>query len=345
MGMHCAVKEFTCDHSDPDVMETFLAEVFVMKNLQHENLVRFYGACMDPPAIVTELLIGNLASLLYGKDSRPANGGPMAEMTDRRQLLITLGIINGLNVLHKHGVCHRDLKSPNVLYDRDLRIKLCDFAFSRFKKEQCGENMDSRVGTPAWMAPEILRGDRYSISADLYSYGVILWEMVTRSEPFKGVNAFAIAYQVGTEHRRLEIPATCPFLWRRLMQLCWAKPGARPSVPDIMALLQQLKSFIIDGGAICEYLPGGHGGPTWFQRAAEGLTSSSGEAGAASELQLGSTSDPSPEPMAAKMVSSDHMEGAKPTGHELKNGDQKGCELPDKPVCDEVIDIDIDSSI
>ena len=59
---------------------------------------------------------------------------------------------------HAQGVCHRDLKSPNVLYDRDLNIKLCDFAFSKFKEGISVADMKSRVGTPAWMAPEVLCG-------------------------------------------------------------------------------------------------------------------------------------------------------------------------------------------
>jgi serine/threonine protein kinase len=168
-----------CNKDDPEVQETFRNEVFLMKNLHHINLIRFYGACIDPPSILTELMLGNLASLLYGAGQ--ANGaGARHELGDRRQLAIAYGIANGLAVLHTHGVCHRDLKSPNVLYDRELHIKLCDFAFSKFK-QQCGDGgtvqMDSRVGTPAWMAPEVLRGEAYSKSADLYSYGVILWEV------------------------------------------------------------------------------------------------------------------------------------------------------------------------
>ena len=80
---------------------------------------------------------------------------------------------------------HRDLKSPNVLYDKDLNIKLCDFAFSTFS-QQASMRFESRVGTPAWMAPEVLNGDAYTLSADVYGLGVIIWEIVTRSEPWKG---------------------------------------------------------------------------------------------------------------------------------------------------------------
>ena len=60
----------------------------------------------------------------------------------------------------------------------------------------------AQVGTPAWMAPEVLRGDEYTSMADIYSFGVIVWEIVHRAEPLKGVNQFAVAIQVGVEGRR-----------------------------------------------------------------------------------------------------------------------------------------------
>ena len=79
-----------------------------------------------------------------------------------------------------------------------LRIKICDFAFSKFKQqlEQKSIVFESRVGTPQWMAPEVLRGDDYSFSADLYSFGVIVWEMVHRIAPFKNMHQAAIICQV-----------------------------------------------------------------------------------------------------------------------------------------------------
>ena len=108
---------------------------------------------------------------------------------------MALGVATGMAYLHKHQVAHRDLKSANVLYDRGLRIKLCDFAFSKFK-ERKSMRFESRVGTPAWMAPEVLNGEAYQYSADIYGLGVIVWECLAREEPWKDVNPFAIAFQV-----------------------------------------------------------------------------------------------------------------------------------------------------
>ena len=252
-GMFCAVKVFERKYSEPDVLDAFYQEVDILKNLHHENLVRFYGFGTEPaPFIVTEFLLGNLTELLYGKKKA-------VELHDKRQVMLSLGMANGLAFLHRKGICHRDLKSPNVLYNRDLYIKLCDFAFSKFKGKVEDETLkfESRVGTPAWMAPEVLRGDGYTLSADVYSYGVIIWEMVTRSEPFKGVNALAIINQVGTDGRRLEVPSDCPPFWRRLMLRCWAEPEERPSSAEVLAMLQKLKADVAKGCTIA----GGAGEP------------------------------------------------------------------------------------
>ena len=70
MGMKCAVKVFDCRSDDPKVLDTFRNECFLMRHMHHDNLVRFYGACEDPPAIVTELMMGNLVRLLHTDASR-----------------------------------------------------------------------------------------------------------------------------------------------------------------------------------------------------------------------------------------------------------------------------------
>ena len=99
--------------------------------------------------------------------------GPTARLnprlcrSDKRLVAIAYGISNGMRFLHKNHICHRDLKSHNVLYDKQLNIKLCDFAFSKFKAtlEKKSVRFESRVGTPQWMAPEVLRGEEYTFSA------------------------------------------------------------------------------------------------------------------------------------------------------------------------------------
>eukprot|EP01052_Picozoa_sp_SAG31_P050295 SAG31_NODE_11413_length_1033_cov_1.255889_1_plen_143_part_10 len=133
-----------------------------------------------------------------------------------------------MGFLHSHGVCHRDLKSYNVLIPRDLRtfrVKICDFAFAKFKEqlEETNQSVkyDTTVGTPQWMAPEVLRGEPYSLKADVYSFGVIMWEALHRATPYSGLSEVEIICKVGMCGLRLKIAPTIPLFWRTIMMVCW----------------------------------------------------------------------------------------------------------------------------
>lgn len=216
-GMQCAVKRFSPHGDDEDIVFQFKNEVLLLRNLNHVNLVRFYAAVTQPqtPCIITELMAGSLADLLYGKDKKKL---PDDKWHDKRKLAAVIGIVNGVKFLHSKKVCHRDLKSPNVLYDKDLNIKLCDFAFSAFS-QQASMRFESRVGTPAWMAPEVLNGDDYTLSADVYGLGVIVWEIVTRSEPWKGT--------VSRRSRCRSVSSCAKQFFARDMSDTWLTPGNR----------------------------------------------------------------------------------------------------------------------
>eukprot|EP01048_Picozoa_sp_COSAG05_P014795 COSAG05_NODE_1708_length_4240_cov_2505.441439_3_plen_437_part_00 len=272
-GMTVAAKFFTCI-DDKEVYRAFDTELILMRKLNHVNLLRVFGACLDArnPCLVTELMAGSLDQLLWGaqKDNNPV-------LSPRQMLKIAHGVATGCAFLHKNQVCHRDLKSPNVLYNAQLQVKLCDFAFSKWKAE-ASRNFSSSVGTPAWMAPEVLRGgqylhrlgvyhaiivptcvsgvylrffcaqicmikpihrSRYGFSADLWGYGVILWEMLARCRPFADLNEFAIAYQVSTQGLTLTPPANARAFWAELMEQCWAaNPAQRPSFATIVKRLE-----------------------------------------------------------------------------------------------------------
>ena len=144
-----------------------------MRALSHENLLRIYTSYVKPPTpcLVTELMAGALDSMLWGRQAGSVS------LTAQQRVRLAAGIARGMAYLHRNNVAHRDLKSGNVLYDPQLNVKLCDFAFSKVKELEAEAAFESTVGTPAWMAPEVLRGREYTMSADCFSYGVILWEL------------------------------------------------------------------------------------------------------------------------------------------------------------------------
>ena len=249
-----------------EVLAAFENEVFLMRELQHANLVRFFGAQMKPPSlcIVMELMKGSLADLLYGKLSKGVEQTLAPDSA--RTLSVLQGIAGGMGFLHEHSVIHRDLKSANVLFNRQLQVKLCDFAFSKFKLA-AGENswggaassaaFESTVGTPAWMAPEVLRGDEYTMRADVYSFGVLVWETMARRQPWRELNGFQIINAVGMEGRCLSFSNAegsgetgAPLLWRRVAASCWERnPKRRPTFAQLDGVCRAATQQLAEGTA------------------------------------------------------------------------------------------------
>lgn len=106
-------------------------------------------------------------------------------LDDERLMYIVEDIALGMAYLHDRKVLHCDLKSSNVLIDSNWNVKLCDFGLSRTKSKLDKLNLFGRVGTPHWMAPEILRCKQYTEYSDVYSFGMILWEMITGEIPYQ----------------------------------------------------------------------------------------------------------------------------------------------------------------
>jgi len=143
--------------------------------------------------------------------------------------------------LHKStpAILHRDLKSHNLLVDETFKVKISDFGLSKIV-EKMNSTMTS-CGTAAWAAPEILKNNRYTEKADVYSFGVCLWEFWTRRDPYEGMPTFQIIFNVGTANMRPLIPEDCPTDYAQLMMDCWqTDPTARPSFEQILKRLEYL---------------------------------------------------------------------------------------------------------
>jgi len=214
--------------------------------------LQYMGCCLIPPDffIITEFMSrGSLTTIL-------ANHKKFLSWETRRKM--AMDTAKGMNYLHRHTpiILHRDLKSANLLVDENWKLKVCDFGLSRIMDSR---NSMTACGTPAWVAPEVLRNQRYTEKADVFSYGVVLWELVTRQRPFHDVPAFRVVLLVGSLRYRLPIPLKCPSIFERLMKQCWAEnPAVRPSFDEIVRILatsseeysedQQLQSVLSFSG-------------------------------------------------------------------------------------------------
>ncbi|XP_022657512.1 tyrosine-protein kinase sid-3-like isoform X3 [Varroa destructor] len=230
-------------------------------NLRHEHIVKLYGKDIPYEHIVK----------LYGKDipyedhkqglclpnswliMEYCEGGSLNRVLEKNQVPLriltewSLHIAKGMQYIHSKRVIHRDLKSTNVLltvpYQPDSQeavpLKISDFGLARTNVEK--STVLSGGGTYAWMAPENIKFYKYSQRSDVWSFGVLIWELLTGQIPYKGVDPVAIAYGIGSEKLTLPIPETCPEKFKNLMTDCWnADPHRRPLFDKIIYQLEDI---------------------------------------------------------------------------------------------------------
>lgn len=211
-------------------------EVNILSTLKHHNIIKFYGACYEKPnfCIVSEYAPhGSLYSFLLSSLG--------SELMFPQMLRWAKDIASGMKYLHEDAsmqVVHRDLKSKNILIGEDHCLKICDFGSSRVFDETV---VMTFAGTYPWMAPELIQGLPTSTLCDVYSFGIVLWEILTREIPFKGLQGFQVAWIVVENHERPMIPSSCPQQLSNLIQQCWqGDPAFRPSFSEILELLNNI---------------------------------------------------------------------------------------------------------
>ncbi|KAL3623380.1 copper transport protein ctr1 [Castilleja foliolosa] len=238
-GCDVAVKILMEQDFHGERFKEFLREVAIMKRLSHPNIVLFMGAVTEPPnlSIVTEYLSrGSLYELLRKHNTREL-------LDEKRRLSMAYDVANGMNYLHNHNppIVHRDLKSPNLLVDKNYTVKVCDFGLSRLKANTFLSSK-SAAGTPEWMAPEVLCNEPSNEKSDVYSFGVILWELATLQQPWDNLTPMQVVAAVGFKRQRLEIPRDMNPQIAAIIAACWAnEPWKRPSFSSIM---ESLRPFV-----------------------------------------------------------------------------------------------------
>ena len=154
---------------------------------------------------------------------------------------VLLSVASALSHMHSCGFMHRDVKSSNVIIDHKKSIvKLAGFNLAcNFRT---ADKLTPETGTYRWMAPEIIRRESYNNCADVYSFGVFMWELFTREVPYADMNAIQAAYLVAKEKLRPYMSLAVNARKKALMSRCWHDdPLARPTFEDIEALLPSLR--------------------------------------------------------------------------------------------------------
>lgn len=156
---------------------------------------------------------------------------------------MALDIARGMNYLHNCNppIIHRDLKTSNLLVDKNWTVKVADFGLSRVKHETYLTTKTGK-GTPQWMAPEVLRNEPSDEKSDVYSFGVILWELATQKIPWEHLNSMQVIGAVGFMNQRLDIPKDIDPRWSAIIESCWlSEPQMRPTFLEMLEKLKDLQ--------------------------------------------------------------------------------------------------------
>ncbi|KAL3628810.1 Serine/threonine-protein kinase ht1 [Castilleja foliolosa] len=210
----------------------FTSEVALLFRLRHPNIISFIAACKKPPVfcIITEYYPGgSLRKYLHQQEPYSL---PLTLVVK-----LALDIAHGMQYLHAQGILHRDLKSENLLLDEDMCVKVADFGISCLES-QCG-SAKGFTGTYRWMAPEMIKEKHHTKKVDVYSFGIVMWELLTALTPFDDMTPEQAAFAVCQKNARPPLPSSCPTLFRRLIHRCWSgNPDKRPQFDEIVSLLE-----------------------------------------------------------------------------------------------------------
>ncbi|KAF6207635.1 hypothetical protein GE061_016082 [Apolygus lucorum] len=219
-------------------------ELHTLARVNHDNIIKLISAYTKQPFIILMEFAenGSLYEFLH-----PPIHQPCYKYTAGHAVSWALQCAQGVAYLHsrKPPIIHRDLKPPNLLLVQDRRkLKICDFGTAR----DMIHSMTNNKGTAAWMAPEVFEGKNYTEKCDVYSWGIILWEVLSRKKPFTGrqfnIHRLQWAVYKGERPDRL---VGCPPPLENLYTRCWDKElSVRPSMEEVVSIMSRLLNFFHD---------------------------------------------------------------------------------------------------
>jgi len=243
----CAVKRFTHQTMSSKDFAAFANETAFLHKLRHPHICQLFGACIDPGnlCIVTEFVAnGNLHTVLTKRKR-----GITLEWRTRAQMGIDLA--SAVAFLHSQTpvVIHLDIKSPNLLVDEDMRLKLADFGLARERAPQdaVADKETFQPGTVHWMAPELMTKGLKTEKTDIYAMGVVLWELWVMKTPYSGLKVNDIAIKVRGGARPVVPDDALPAIadnqmYMALMEQCWHENA--PARPSALQVQERLSTYL-----------------------------------------------------------------------------------------------------
>ena len=238
----------TCGAEDAEMRERFVREAEIAGNLEHRNVTAVYDfgyTDAGVPYLVQEYLDG------LDLDKRLAQGPPLPTA---RKLDVLLQVARGLEYAHRHGVVHRDVKPANIRILDDGRVKIMDFGVALLVHvESRLTKTGITLGTAAYLPPEQIRGEKVDARADIFSYGVLAYELLSGRRPFGGRRLSEVMAEIlhGTPTPLGEVWRDCPAGLPEVVHRCLEKqPVAR--YPEIGAVIRALEPILASCEALAE---------------------------------------------------------------------------------------------
>jgi serine/threonine protein kinase len=222
LDRHVAIKELKKSyHADTQIVQRFERESKVAASLQHENIVHIYDYWKKPSyCIVMEYVDGiDLAGVIEKIGPLPVDVG----------IMIAMQVCNALDYAHMRGLIHRDIKPSNIMIKKNGEVKLMDFGIAQSRNLESLTMPGTLIGTPAYMSPEQIIGQQLDVRSDIFSFGIVLYEMFTGIKPFTDDETEAVSAKILKEKARAprRINSDIPRSLQRVIKKCLRKKPQR----------------------------------------------------------------------------------------------------------------------
>ena len=230
-----AIKKFR-NLARQEQLDSFGRETRILRMMNHVGIARFCGIHTDLPnlSFLLECVDGSsIHEICHADKERPLH--------EKEAMGLCLQLSEVMCYVHSRDVVHRDLKPTNVLVSSKGMVKLIDFGLAHQGDPSQIPKHSIMAGTPVYLPPEVLREECVSTALDVYSFGIIVWEMVSRALPFQGLTLKQMLAAVTQDNARPEIPLHCSPGMQAIIQSCWhADLHQRPSFEFVSARLKEL---------------------------------------------------------------------------------------------------------